>query len=245
MSNLRDSFEKIKNNNNPDEINDFLIKIGNNPHLDYLSFLSYFITDIDPDIHEKIKINLVYALGELGKIEEVDDKHIDYLINEYYKSDRWVRNEVIIAFNKISTQLLLAETVIRLIGKSLNEDYTEIKKNALEALLHIDNIPKQVLENVLHILNSENTELENLGSNILKKNIFNEKDLFDLLNTSANYKILKKKGLRVLLIDFFNSLNYLERFKARILKTEDWDDIQKSIFLAEIDIFERILLKNI
>lgn len=245
MENLEKEFKKIKNSDNSNEINDFLIKLGKNPQANQITFLNYFIETIDTNILEKIKINVIYSLGEIGKKEELDDKYIDYLINEYYKSDRWVRNEVIIAFNKISTKVLLAENAIRLIGNSLNEDYTKIKKNALEALLHIDNIPKQVLENVLHILNSTNTELENLGLKLLKKNIFNEKDLYNLLNTSENYKILKKKGIRVLLSDFFNFLNHLEPFKERILKTDDWDDMQKSIFLTEIEIYERLLLKII
>ena len=244
MENLEKEFENVKDSDNPDEINDFLIKLGKNPQHNHITFLKYFIEITDPEIHEQIKMNLVYDLGELGKLKIIDVRFIDYLMKEYYNSDRWIRNEIIVAFKKISIYTELSEKVKELLGNSLKENYNPIKMNALKALLHIDNVSKYVLEKVLIVLNIPDIELEKMSSNVLKKNVLTYKNLFDLLNNSENYKRLKKKGIRVLLLEFFNSLIQLGQFKEKISKS-NWNNKQKLIFLAEIDVFEHILLKNL
>ncbi|TFG25327.1 MAG: hypothetical protein EU529_01235 [Promethearchaeota archaeon] len=243
MEKLNKEFKNVKDSDNPDEINDFLIKLGKNPQHNHITFLKYFIEITDPEIHEQIKINLVYDLGEIGKLEIIDVKFIDYLMKEYYNSDRWIRNEIIVAFRKISMNTDLSEQVIQLIGNSLKEDYAPIKTNALKALSYINNIPKSLLKNILYILNSSNSELEELSTNILRKSIKNEFILVDLLDSLENYKILNKKGIRSILLIYFNSVDSLESFRELILKSK-WDINYKEMFLNEIDDYQRLLLKN-
>ena len=243
MDNILDWFEKIKKSNDPEKINDFLIEISKHPRFEYLSLIDYFIGYLAPKIHEQIKINLIYNLGELGKLEKIDIKFIDYLEKEYYNSDRWIRNEIIVAFRKISMNIDLSENVKEVIGRALNENYTPIKTNALKTLSHISNIPKFLLKNILHILNSSNSELEELSTNILRKSIKDENILVDLLDSFENYKILNKKGIRSILLIYFNSLDSLESFRKLILKSK-WDISYKEMFLNEIDDYQRLLLKN-
>ena len=244
MVDINDWFAKIKEINEPDEINDFLIEIGNDPQLEFLSFLNHFIEHPEKDIYEHIKMNLIYDLGQIGKLLKLEDTYIDYLINEYYKSDRWIRNEIISVFNKISEKNNLSEKVLQLIGASLNEDYIPIKSNAIKVLLNVNNIPELALKNILNILNQSNEDLLIMGTKILRKNIISENALFDLLNNSENYKILKKKAIRVLLMEYFKSISKVERFREEILSS-DWMDQYRSMFLKEIDIFQRLLLKNL
>ena len=244
MVDINDWFAKIKEVNEPDEINDFLIEIGNDPQLEFLSFLNHFIEHPEKDIYEHIKMNLIYDLGQIGKLLKLEDTYIDYLINEYYKSDRWIRNEIISVFNKISEKNNLSEKVLQLIGASLNEDYIPIKSNAIKVLLNVNNIPELALKNILNILNQSNEDLLIMGTKILRKNIISENALFDLLNNSENYKILKKKAIRVLLMEYFKSLFEIERFREKILSS-DWMDQYRLMFLKEIDIFQRLLLKNL
>jgi len=244
MNNLLDWFEQVKVSSDPEEINDFLIELGKQPRLEYLSFLEYFIENYNPEIHGQIKINLVYDLGEIGKIKIIDVKFIDYLIKEYYNSDRWIRNEIIVALKKISINTNLSEKFLGLVGRALNEDYAPIKTNALKALSYIDNIPKSLLKNILQILNSSNSELEELSTNILRKSIKNENILVDLLNSFENYKILNKKGIRSIILIYFNSVDSLESFRKLISKSK-WDIRNKEMFLNEIDDYQRLLLKNL
>lgn len=243
MENLEKEFKNVKDSDNPDEINDFLINLGKNPQHNHITFLKYFIEITDPEIHEQIKINLVYDLGEIGKLKTIDVKFIDYLMKEFYNSDRWIRNEIIVAFKKISMNTDLSEEVIQLIGNSLKEDYAPIKTNALKALSYINNIPKSLLKNILYILNSSNSELEELSTNILRKSIKNENILVDLLDSFENYKILNKKGIRSILLIYFNSVDSLESFRNLILDSK-WDVSFKEMFLNEIDDYQRLLLKN-
>ena len=244
MNNLLDWFEQVKVSSDPEEINDFLIELGKQPRLEYLSFLEYFIENCNPEIHGQIKINLVYDLGEIGKIKIIDVKFIDYLIKEYYNSDRWIRNEIIVALKKISINTNLSEKFLGLVGRALNEDYAPIKTNALKALSYIDNIPKSLLKNILQILNSSNSELEELSTNILRKSIKNENILVDLLNSFENYKILNKKGIRLIILIYFNSVDSLESFRKLISKSK-WDIRNKEMFLNEIDDYQKLLLKNL
>ncbi|MFW9898200.1 MAG: hypothetical protein ACFFDO_02950 [Candidatus Thorarchaeota archaeon] len=243
MNSIFNWFEKIKKSNDPEKINDFLIEISKHPRLEYLSLIDYFIGYLAPKIHEQIKINLIYNLGELGKLERIDIKFIDYLMNEYYNSDRWIRNEIIIAFDKISMSIHLSEQVIGLIAKALNEDYEPIKTNSLKVLLHVENIPKFALKNVIQVLNTSTSEIEELSTIILQKAIRNENNLFDLLKFSETYKNLNKRAIRSLLLINLNSIASLESFRELVSKS-NWEGEFKEKFLSEIGNYENLMLKK-
>ena len=235
-------FEDIKNSKDSEKINDFLIELGKNLRIEYISFLEYFIENCDPQNLQQIKLNLVYDLGEFGKLEKINKKFVDYLVEEYYNSDRWIRNEIISAFEKISKNFKLSDDIVELIGKALNEDYLPLKVNALNTLSYLENLPNSVLKNIFNVLNSSNSELIDISTNILLKVIQNEDHLFNSLYRNENYKILKKQAIRSLLVIFFKSVTYLESFREKLLRSE-MDSDYKEMFFSEINTYKRILLK--
>ncbi|MFX1394389.1 MAG: hypothetical protein ACFFAH_12555 [Promethearchaeota archaeon] len=243
MKDIQNWFEKIKKSMDPEEINDFLIEISIDPHFEYIFFINYFIENSTPEIHEHIKINLIFNLGILGQLEKVDNKFIDYLIKEYYNSDRWIRNEIILAFDKISTNINLSEEIIELVGRALNEEYKPIKLNTLKLLYNIENIPKVALKNLIQVLNISNSKIEELSISVLQKSIKDLNDLFNLLNFSETYKILNKKAIRSLLLIYVNSIKRLETLRE-LIKKSNFDRESKEKFLNEINSYEYLLLKK-
>ncbi len=243
MNIIEERFEELKKSKDYEKLNDFLIDLANNLHIEHLSFLDYIIENFDSQTISKIKLNLVYNIGELGKLLKIDSKFIKFLIKEYYNSDRWIRLEIITAFDKISLKQELTKTIIELIGNALNEDYMLIKINSLNILTNMDGLPDSVLKNTLKILNLSDSKLTEKCSIILRKIINHENQLFDFLYRFENYKNLKRKGVRSLLIFFFNSAITLKRFREKILKS-DMEANYKEVFFNEIDTYEKILLKT-
>jgi len=243
MENLEKKFEKIKISDKSDEINDFLIEIGKNARIEAVEYLNYFIKNKTSEAYNHIKINLIYALGEVGKIVKLDNIHFEFLISEYYRSDRWVRNEIILAFNKIYIKLKLSEQIIELIGRALNEEYKPIKLNALKFLLHVNNIPKFTLKNLIQVLNKSNSEIEELCISILQKSIKDLNELFDLLDFSETYKNLNKRAIRSLLLIYIDSIERLGTLRE-FIKKSNFESESKEKFLNEINSYEHFLLKK-
>ncbi len=241
MELIKKSFETIKKTRKPEEINNFLIKLSKNPIEEYLIFLDFFIKNLETQIFDKIKLNLIFLLGEIGKSTPLQQDYLEFISYSYYVSDRWIRNEIIQTINKISTQSELSEKIIKLIGYAINDEYTPIRNNALKILLKLEVLPN--VKNIFQILNSKDSELVENGLEILTKFIPNSARLFDSLNSSNNYKILKIKAIRTVLLICFNSLIYLESLRDLILKSS-WEKNYKEIYLKEIDTYERILLKK-
>ncbi len=240
---ITERFEELKKSEDSEKINDFLIELANNMQIEYLTFLDYIIENFSSQAISKIKLNLVYNIGELGKLSIINNKFVKFLVKEYYNSDRWIRLEIITALNKISLKQELTKTVIELVGRALNEDYMPIKINSLNILTNMNDLSDSVLKNTLNILNLSDLKLIEKCSNILIKNIHDENQLFDFLYRFENYKNLKKKGVRSLLIIFFNSEIALKRFREKILKS-DMETNYKEAFFSEIDTYEKILLKS-
>jgi len=242
MALFKQEFDDIKESNNPDKINDFLIKLSENPKEQSLKFLDFFINETEEGIYEKIKLNLVYCIGEIGSLTKIEDFYLQKLIDMYYISDRWVRNEIIQAIVKLSKKSNLNENVILLIGNTLNDDYPPIKINALKVLLNLTQVPDFVFINIFRVLNSKDSAvLEGCGR------IFKHLDmykLFGLLNQLDNYKILKQRAIRSLLIIQFKSIINLESFREMILSS-NWIDSYRLNYLKEIDTFQRIIAKNL
>ncbi len=84
MELLNQEFDTIKESNNPEIINDFLIRLSENPSEESLRFVDYFISETDKQIFEKIKLNLVYLLGEIGNLTKIADGYLQKLIDIYY-----------------------------------------------------------------------------------------------------------------------------------------------------------------
>lgn len=240
---LEEKFNRVKKSKNPEEVDDFLIEMSRNPQIKYLSFIEYFIENCDPPLFHKIKLNLIYALGEIGKLKQIPDKFTRFLIREYNGSDRWVRGEVIKTFEKLSSNTILDDSVIKLLGIASNEEYLPISINALNILSkRMLRVPKTILRNILNAFNSSNSDLRELASEVLTKMVKNEEELFGSLLQNDNYKILKKNAIRSLLVIYFKSIFSIESFRQKIIKSKI-ESFYKDIILNEIKTYKSILSK--
>jgi len=244
MDLLKQSFDEIKESKNPKTINDFIIKLSENLNINYIKYLSYFIKNLDTEIFEKIKLNLIYVLGEIGKLTPLPGEYLLLLEEVYYKSDRWVRNEIIQAIFKISKNSELNEKTIELISNALNDEYSVIKINTLKLLSNFKKLPDSILKNLIRLMNSKDSEILEGCRRILKRIPQQPERIFNLLNRSENYKILKQRGIRSLLLIQFKSIVNTESFREMI-SNSSWDDSYKENYIKEINTFERILIKNI
>ncbi|MFX1503155.1 MAG: hypothetical protein ACFFDH_19500, partial [Promethearchaeota archaeon] len=170
--------------------------------------------------------------------------YLNFLLETYYKSDRWIRNETVQAIEKISKNTEISEDIIRLIGNALNDDYSPIRINALKVLLNLGDLPLFVSRNIFQALNSKDSELKALCINIFEKFLPDFIQLFHSLNYSENYKILKTRAIRSLLLIYFKSPINLEEFREKI-STSNWDLEYKDVYLKEIDTYEKILFRKI
>ena len=242
MALLNQEFDEIKESNNPDKINDFIIKLSENPNKEQFKYLEYFIDNLNTQILDKVKLNLIFALGQAGNLALIEEKYLNFLHKTYHYSDRWVRNEIIQAIEKISKKSKLNENVIFLIGNALNDDYTPIKINALKVLLNFKQVPDFIFTNIFRVLNSKDSAVLEECRRVLK--LLDSYNLFGLLNQLDNYKILKPRAIRSLLIIQFRSILNLESFRELILGS-NWDDDYKMNYFKEINTFQRIMAKNL
>ena len=241
--NLEEQFNRVINSKDPEEIDDFLIEIGRNPQIKYLTFIEYFIENCDKSLFQKIKLNLIYALGEIGKLKTIPDKYTRFLIREYNGSDRWVRGEVIKTFEKLSSNTILDDSVIKLLGIASNEDYLPNSINALNILSkRIRNIPRTILRNIFNVINSSDSDLRESASGVLTKIVRNEEELFESLLQNDNYKILKKNAIRSLLVIYLKSIFSIESFRQKIIESKI-ESLHKDIILDEIKTYKSILSK--
>ncbi|MBA7653963.1 hypothetical protein ES703_61830 [subsurface metagenome] len=244
MEILKNKFEEIKKAKNPEVINDFLMKLSEEPSFEYLNLIQYFIDNLETQIFQKIKLNIIFLLGEIGKSSELDFKYLKFLLKTYYKSDRWVRNEIIQAFGKILKNTKITDDIFKLIGYAINDDYSPIRVNALKTILDLEDLPLFIQRNLYYVINLHDPELELLYVRIFERFLPDFTQLFDSLNNSDNYKILKIRAFRALLFIYFKSPINLETFRQKISKSK-WEDDYKENFLKEIDMYEKLLLKRL
>ena len=238
------NFEDVKSSGDPSIINNFLIELGKRPSQEYLDYLKYFIKNSESHVFDEIVLNLAFVLGEIGNLTSVEDFYLDFLFETYHQSDRWVRDEIIQAINKISNNVKLNERIIQLIGNALNDDFQSIKLNALKVLQKFDSLPINVYKNLFYVLNSKDSEVLEECNKVLDKIHLNSHSLFNLLDQFENYKILKPRGIRALLLIQFKSMIYLESFRT-FISGSNWVEDSKINYLKEIDTFQRILAKNL
>jgi len=77
----------------------------------------------------------------------------------------------------------------------------------------------------------------------LKRVVQTGDDLFELLNISKGYTILNKSIVRVLILEYFDSISELESFKEKI-NSSKWKEEYKTLCNTEINSFQRILKKR-
>ncbi len=244
MENPSKSYKKALKSGNIDKINDVLIEMGKNPKKEYLSIVDDLITNCKSPIIEKIKINLVYLISQISTLGALDKKYLDYVVEKYYDSDIWIRTEIVGALEKLlKSSKIITDDLEKLVANALREDYIPIKLSALNILPYFDQIPDLIFKSIVLALNDRDENFEEGVSNILKKFIKTEDQLFEMLNKSEIYKILKKNAFRRLLIIYYYSINDLQNFQKRILESK-WEDQYKDLFLKEIETFNNIISKR-
>ncbi len=244
MDSIEKKFVDVKTSNNSEKINDFLIELSKNPQEEHLKFLDFFIRDLDSQIFEKITLNFIYLIGEIGRIVPLKEKYLNLLIETYYKSDRWIRSEIIQAIKNIIEKNEATEEMIKLIGYAINDEYQPIKINSLKIILNLNEIPQFIKRNLFLALKSNDVESNELCIRIFENHIPDINDLFSSLDYSDNYTLLKPHMIRTLLLTYFKSPIYIESFRTMILES-NWKIEYKEEFLKEIDVYTKILLKSI
>ncbi|MFX1497694.1 MAG: hypothetical protein ACFFBH_09225 [Promethearchaeota archaeon] len=230
-------------NMNTDALNDVLIEVSKKPDKKDLIFFDNLIENIQNSLLEKVKINLIYLLGEIGKNNFLEKKYINYLIKSYFNSDRWERNEIIQSLAKIININEVSSEIFDIIAYAILEEYIPTKINALKLLKKLNPIPNIILKNLIKVIDFSNLEVVEYSIQILKEHIKNDLALFSMLNTDENYALLTKNSVRTLLIEYFNSVIDLTNFKEKILES-NWKENYKTLFVKEIESYQRILLNQ-
>jgi len=246
MKDLKKEFDKIKSSKNEEEINAFLIKLGKNPNIEHLIFIDYFLKNRDPKRFDSIKLNLIYSIGEIGKLAKIDNKYIKFLIDLYFESDRWVRKELLTSLEKIAEKTLLPPKTFEILKFALTDDYEPIKISALTLLLHFKMIPDSLLLTIFKITSSAKPQTIELIFRITEMFHVDEYRLFKVLSDSKNYRILDKNNFRAILSMVFNSIEkipHIKNFQVLILESE-WEKDYKQEINNEIRNILNILSSN-
>ncbi|MFX1358396.1 MAG: hypothetical protein ACFFA8_14075 [Promethearchaeota archaeon] len=238
-----ENLEKILDSNDPEKINDFLISLSKNPEELSSDLFNFILKNLDSNTLEKIKMNFIFLLGEIGKIKKIDDNFYTYLIDSYFDSDRWVRDEILGAFIKISYFFPPNEDLVELLSFAINEDYFPLKKKALDLLNLIEKVPLDIINKLFKNLDVPDSVIVDKIMNIFKKNIKNQKELMEFLNYSENYKVLNNSIIRTLLINYVYSINNLSELRSSVQNC-NWNEKFKNLLINESKIYEKILLKR-
>jgi len=244
MKNLNEIFRKILECTDPEKLNDFLISLSKNPKDIPSDLLEFILKNLDSTMLAKIKINFIFLLGEIGKTKKLEEKFYAYLVDSYFDSDRWIRDEIVQAFINISNNSPPNERLLDLLSFAINEDYAPLKNKALDLLGSIGKIPLDILLKLFKNLDSNDSLVVDKIISIFKKNIKSEKGLFEFLNFSENYKKLNSSMIRTLLINYIHSVNNLSEFRG-IIQNSLWEDLYKNKIINETKVYEKILLKRL
>jgi predicted Rossmann-fold nucleotide-binding protein len=198
---------------------------------------------LNATILNKIKLNLIFLIGAIGSVTVLNRKYLNFLVESYFNSDRWVRNEIIQSFLVILQNHEYNNEIYKLLEHALNEDYAPIKKSALSVLMILKELPEKVVLTLLRVLDTNNEEIVEMGLKILKRGVQTGDELFELLNISKGYTILNKSIVRVLILGYFDSISKLESFKERI-DSSKWEEEYIILCNTEINSFQRILKKK-
>ncbi|MFO8018733.1 MAG: HEAT repeat domain-containing protein [Promethearchaeia archaeon] len=244
MENNEEWFQKVKENRDPTDINNFIIHLSEEVKKEHLSYVKYLVENLSEKKLKKININLVFLIGELIKEGYGDEQLMDYLFNSYYKSDVWIRREILKSICKIGEAEGLSKIWRPLLQSALRENDMEIRQTAIEAMTYLNILTPKLFKSFLYAINQATQEETEQISDVLSQHIPTNDKLFALLDKNQNYKVLDKKGIRTLLMTFFESVINLEPFRKKVEKAE-WEKKGKQKVINEIDVMEKILLQNI
>ena len=226
-----------------DSINDFLIEISGVPNENDLKSIDILINVLDLELRKNYILNLVFYLGELGKIIILDQKYVNFMKTVYFQSDRWVRNEILTSILKFIHKKK-SEDLFAIIRNAITDEYSPIKLNAIKIINQIDTIPEDILTKVVLNFRSDNSEVISYSSQIIKKITKSNQILINLLKkvNDVNPNI-EKVLIRNLLITLFESVIELEHFRDDLSESELPEEFKQK-FLNEINIMQKILLRS-
>lgn len=223
-----------------DAINEYLIEASKKPHLKNLIDINYLIASSQDSLLNHFAINLVFLLGEIGKNHFLSDNYIKFLIETYFKSDRWIRNEILLAFSKSIRIDDMFQKILDVIEFALVDNYDPIIISALTAIFYTKRIPERFYPKIIKNLESKNPKIVQESMKVLKKHVESTDVLYEILLKESNINLYSKQILRNLLITFFNEVHLVEDFKEKIMKS-DLDLTKKESLISEIKTYQRIL----
>jgi hypothetical protein len=236
MNSKKDVISKIQENEfNQNSINDIIIKLSEEPKLFHFEVVDFLLNKLKKEELQKININLIYLLGELGNLTKLKQKYTQYLYESFYISDRWIRSEILKVLEKNIEIVKSDNNIILLISSALKEEYETNNLIALRILLKLDKFPDIIFKSFITVLNKGKSELKGPIGKILEKHFHEEALIFSLLDQNKNYRILKSSGLRLILQSLFPLINRIENFQ-KLIETSEWETEKKSTFLKEIKI---------
>ena len=238
------NLELFVKSKNYDAINEFLIEASKTPHLKNLIDLDYLITSSQDSLLYHFAINLIFLLGEIGKNHFLTDSYINFLIKTYFKSDRWIRNEILIAFSKSIRIDELFKNILDVIEFALVDDYDPITISALTIIYYTKKIPERFFPKIIKNMESKNPKIVQKSVKVLKKHVESTDVLYDILLKENTINLYSKQILRSLLLAFFNDVHLVEEFKENIMNS-DLDLAKKESLISEIKTYLRILQQRI
>ena len=185
---------------NYEAINEFLIEASKVPHLKTLIDIDYLITNSHDSLLNHFAMNLIYLLGEISKNHFLSENYIEFLIKTYFKSDRWIRSEILLTFSKSIRIDDLSKKIIDPIEFALTDDYDPIKINALTIICNTTNIPERFLSKIIKNLESKNSNIVEKAIKALEKHIKSTKVLCEILLKDNTINLYDKRILRRLLL---------------------------------------------
>lgn len=225
---------------NYNAINEFLIEASKTPHLKNLIDIDYLIASSQDSLLHHFAINLIFLLGEIGKNHFLSHEYIKFLIETYFKSDRWIRNEIILTFSKSIRIDDLFKKILDVIEFALVDDYEPIKISALKVIDLTKKIPERIFPKIIKNLESKNPKIVQKSVKVLKKHIESTDVLYEILLKNNPINLYSKQILRSLLLAFFNEVHLVEEFREKIMKS-DLDLAKKESLISEIKTYQRIL----
>lgn len=243
MNDHNKDLELYLKSENYDAINEFLIEASKTSHLKNLIDIDYLITNSPDSLLNHFVINLIFLLGEISKNHFLSIDYIEFLIKTYFKSDRWIRSEILLAFSKSIRNDDLFIKISETVEFALTDDYDPIRISALTIIDNTKKIPERFFPKLIKNLESKNSEISEKSIKTLKKHIVSTEVLYEILLNDNTFDLYNKKILRRILLTFFTDVHLVEDFK-KIIMSSDLDLDKKELVDSEIKTYKNILQQS-
>lgn len=237
--NKSDFIKHLRRSLDLDFIDDIILNIADNPSPDVIDLILSIFNELSYDEISIFLLNLIFVIGEVGKSTEIPEEILHKLNEVYFKSDRWIRAEVVEALGKISMIRELKEKDLDVIFISLSDEYEGLQIKALEILIKKpEYVSNKNADRLITLLKSSNSIISDKAYKILKSIIHSESELITVINDSKVK--LSKKILRKLITLFSSSIRNLIDLKFTIVNSAITSELKDLIF-SEIETLIKIM----